>query len=65
MKDCFMQSACKRKGMEFHPCKSVGIIEYRGFARAIDDRITIGCVGCYPEMTDENWCCTWKFTINE
>ncbi len=65
MEDCFVQSARKRKGMEFHPCKSVGIIEYGGFARTIDDRITCECVSCYPEMTDESCCCVWKFTINE
>lgn len=51
--------------MEFQPCKSVGIIEYGGFARTIDDRITCECVSCYPEMTDESCCCAWKFTINE
>ena len=37
--DCRVQNARKKKGMEFHPCKSVGIIEYGGFAKTIDDRL--------------------------
>ena len=65
MVDCFVQTARKRKGMEFHPCKSVGVIEYSGFARTIDDRIACQCISCYPEMTDESCCCAWKFTLNE
>ena len=32
--DCFVQRARERKGMPFHPCKSVGDIEYAEFARA-------------------------------
>ena len=49
--DCRVQTARKRKGMPFHPCKSVGIIEYSGFAREIDDRFTCECISCYPEIT--------------
>lgn len=62
--DCRVQTARKRKGMPFHPCKSVGIIEYSGFANVIDDRFTCECVSCYPDITDENCCCKWKFTLN-
>ena len=40
MEECRVQTARKRKNMEFHPCKSVGIIEYSEFAKAIDDRFT-------------------------
>ena len=36
------------KQMEYHPCKSVGIIEYSGFAKTIDERITCECLSCYP-----------------
>ncbi|MEL7610709.1 MAG: DUF6125 family protein [Bacillota bacterium] len=62
---CRVQSARKNKGMPFHPCKSVGIIEYSGFAAAIDDRITAQCVSCYPDITDDSAACVWKFTLNE
>ncbi|GAA6397444.1 DUF6125 family protein [Solibaculum mannosilyticum] len=61
--DCRVQNARKRKGMPFHPCKSVGIIEYSGFAREIDDRIACEVLSCYPDITDESCCCAWKFTL--
>ena len=48
-----------------HPCKTVGIVEYGEFARAIDDRITCECVSCFPDITDETCCCSWKFTLVE
>ena len=63
--DCRVQTARKRKGMEYHPCKSVGIIEYSKFAKTIDDRFTCECLSCYPDVTDETCCCAWKFTLNE
>lgn len=62
---CRVQAARERKGMPFHPCKSVGIIEYSGFARTIDPRITTECVSCYPDITCADSCCVWKFILNE
>lgn len=62
--ECRVQSARSRKGMPYHPCKSVGIIEYGEFARAIDDRFTCECISCYPDITDSNCCCKWKFTLD-
>jgi hypothetical protein len=61
--DCRVQNARKRKGMEFHPCKSVGIIEYGLFAKTIDSRIECEALSCYPEITDDTCNCSWKFTI--
>lgn len=63
--DCRVQRARERKGMPFHPCKSVGIIEYSGFAKEIDDRFTCECISCYPDITDNTCCCKWKFTLNK
>ncbi len=63
--NCRVQTARKRKGMELHPCRSVGIIEYTGFAQVIDSRFTCECVSCYPEITDDACCCKWRFTLNE
>ncbi len=63
--DCRVQNARKRKGMPFHPCKSVGIIEYSGFAKEIDSRIQCEVLSCYPDVTDQSCCCGWKFTLNE
>ncbi len=62
---CRAQQARERKGMDFHPCKPVGTVEYSGFAKTIDDRITTECVSCYPDITDESCACIWRFTLNE
>lgn len=63
--DCRVQNARARKGMEFHPCKSVGELEYAGFAAALDDRIRCECVSCFPDVTDRNCNCAWKFWVEE
>lgn len=60
---CRVQTARKRKGMEYHPCKPVGINEYTTFAQSIDDRIRVECLSCYPEVVDPTCGCAWKFTI--
>ncbi len=61
--DCRAQNARKRKGMEFHPCKSVGVIEYTCFAKTIDNRFECEAISCYPDVTDETCNCSWKFTL--
>jgi hypothetical protein len=63
--DCRVQNARKRKGLGFHPCKSVGIIEYTGFAKEIDNRFECKPISCYPDITDEGCNCSWKFTLKE
>lgn len=63
--DCRVQNARKRKGMEFHPCKSVGLIEYTYFAKTIDDRLSCEAISCYPDITDTTCNCSWKFTLQE
>lgn len=62
---CRVQTARARKNMGYHPCKPVGLIEYGGFARAIDDRIECTCESCYPEVTDETCACAWRFHLKE
>ncbi len=61
--DCRVQNARKRKGMEFHPCKSVGVIEYGLFGKTIDDRLMCEAISCYPEITDDTCNCAWKYTL--
>lgn len=63
--ECRVQRARQRKGMPLHPCKSVGIIEYAGFAKTIDERISCECVSCYPDIIDAGCCCKWRFTLAE
>ncbi len=63
--ECRVQSARKQKNLGFHPCKSVGIIEYSGFAKTIDSRIDCKCLSCYPDITDNTCSCSWQFTLND
>ncbi len=65
MLDCRVQSARKRKGLADHPCKSVGIVEYSEFAKAIDSRITTNCLACPPDPHPEEFWCAWEFTLHE
>ena len=61
---CRVQAARERKGMPFHPCKSVGLVEYSVFAKTIDDRFETECISCFPDLTDPENSCVWKFTLN-
>jgi len=63
MKTCRVQNARRRKGLPDFPCKSVGIVEYSGFARTIDPRIQTRCLGCPPDPHPDEWWCAWEFTI--
>ena len=64
MIDCRVQSARARKGMDLFPCKSVGLVEYIGFAKAIDPRIKTECIGCPPDdHAGKEYYCGWRFSI--
>jgi hypothetical protein len=64
MVDCRVQSARKRKGLPDFPCKSVGVVEYAGFARTIDPRIETRCIACPPDAHPEDFWCSWEFVLN-
>lgn len=64
MVDCRVQSARRRKKMTLFPCKSVGIVEYSGFAKTIDPRIKTECLACPPdEAAGKDFYCGWRFSI--
>ena len=63
MLDCRVQSARKRKGLADHPCKSVGIVEYSEFAKAIDPRIRTRCLACPPDAHPDEFWCAWEFVL--
>lgn len=63
--DCRVQTARSRKGLPYHPCKSVGSYEYSGFAATIDDRIKCRCLSCYPDCTESPDGCAWEFYLEE
>lgn len=60
---CRVQAARSRKGMSLHPCKPVGLVEYGGFAKALDPRIECVCDSCYPDVADDTCACAWRFRI--
>ncbi len=62
MTACRVQAARHRQGLPDFPCKSVGRVEYAGFARSIDARITTECVHCPPDDRPGNAYCAWRFT---
>lgn len=63
--DCRVQTARHQKGMPYHPCKSVGIIEHAFFAKIIDERIECDAISCFPDVTDKNCACAWRFYMNK
>ena len=63
MKSCRVQATRKRKGLPDFPCKSVGIVEYSGFASTIDPRIQTRCLICPPDPHPLNVWCAWEFFI--
>jgi len=64
MNDCRVQSARNRKGLPDFPCKTVAIVEYEEFARAVDPRIRTRCVCCPPDDHPEEYHCSWEFTLD-
>lgn len=66
MVNCRVQSARQRKGMPLFPCKSVGIVEYSGFAKTIDPRIKTECLACPPdEAAGKGYFCGWRFSMEK
>jgi|GEM_PF-232842 len=63
MRDCRVQAARKRKNLPDFPCRPVGLVEYAGFARAVDDRVTTRCVVCPPDEHPAEYFCAWEFTL--
>jgi Family of unknown function (DUF6125) len=63
MRDCRVQSARKRKRLPNFPCKSVGLVEYAEFAKAVDPRIQTRCITCPPDDHGDDVWCAWEFTV--
>ena len=60
---CRIHEARNRKNLAVYNCKSSGVAEYSYFARAVDKRAHIRCLGCPPDPHPESWYCAWEFTI--
>ncbi|MBU2575277.1 MAG: hypothetical protein KKH28_14505 [Elusimicrobia bacterium] len=65
MVDCRVQAARRRKNFPDFPCKSVGIVEYAEFAKAVDPRIKCECIACPPDEVKRDCFCAWRFTFTE
>ncbi len=63
LNDCRVQSVRGKAGLPEYSCKSVGMIEYSYFARAIDPRIETRCIACPPDPHSEEYWCAWEFEI--
>ena len=63
VKSCRVQDARRIKGLDYFPCKSVGIVEYGLFAKTIDERFETEALSCHPDLTDTEHNCIWKFTL--
>ena len=63
MVGCRVQDARQRHGLPDFPCKVVGIDEYEGFTRTIDNRVQVECVSCPPERTTDDAWCVWRFRL--
>ena len=62
--DCDVQMKRQDKGLEWHPCKAIGVIEFPDFAKVIDERIECRCISCYPELAEGyDGCCAWEFSM--
>jgi hypothetical protein len=65
MKNCRVQAARRKKNLPDFPCKPVGLVEYSGFAKAMDSRITTKCIACPPDDREEEYYCAWEFALGE
>lgn len=62
MEVCRVQETRRRKGLADFPCKSVGMVEFRSFAAAVDPRIRCACLHRPPEAPEGAYC-AWEFSL--
>jgi len=63
VKTCRVQEARRRKGLKDFPCKQVGVVEYGLFAKTIDSGFKTEAVSCPPDITNNDYYCLWRFTL--
>ncbi len=64
MVECRVQKTRTEKKLAPFPCKSVGMVEFSQFAKAIDPRIQTRCISCPPDPITNTYC-AWEFTIGD
>ena len=65
MSECRVQATRKRKGLADYACKPAGLIEFGGFAGAVDGRLETRCLGCPPDEHPAEWWCAWEFRLKD
>jgi hypothetical protein len=63
MLECRVQKTRREKNLPDFPCKSVGMVEFSQFAKAVDPRIKTKCIACPPEPVGDFYC-GWEFIID-
>jgi hypothetical protein len=60
---CRVQAARRRKNLAFFPCREVGMVQFAGFARTIDPRISTRCLVSPPLDSPGEYYCAWEFSF--
>jgi len=63
MVTCRTQSARDREKLPKFPCRELGLVELRSFARVIDPRIGVECISCPPDPPVRDFTCGWRFVM--
>ena len=61
---CSVQKARTSRGKKVYPCKDIAIVYFTQFAREIDPKIRMTCLGCTPDES-EGFFCKWQFEMTE
>lgn len=64
MDRCRVQETRRRKGLPDFPCRPVGEVEFKAFARTVDARIQVTCRHCPPDAPEGAYC-AWTFRLKD